>query len=90
MSLSVDNGTTVDVDTLTADKASVLAGEEDVGGTKLGWLSNSTNRSWASVTSRIAVTKDLTYQGCCAKSSSSPCPWRQVAKESIRVQGRRR
>ena len=43
--LSVDDGTTVNVDTLTADKRSVLTGEEDVGGSQLGWLTDSANGS---------------------------------------------
>jgi hypothetical protein len=43
--LSVDDGTTVNVDTLTADERSILTGEEDVGGSQLGWLTDSANRS---------------------------------------------
>jgi hypothetical protein len=43
--LSVDDGTTVNVDTLTADERSILTGEEDVGRSQLGWLTDSANRS---------------------------------------------
>jgi hypothetical protein len=33
------------VDTLTADERSILTGEEDVGGSQLGWLTDSADRS---------------------------------------------
>ena len=46
MRLSVDDGTTIDVDTLPTNETSVLTGKEDVGRSQLGWLTNSTDWCW--------------------------------------------
>lgn len=73
MRLSVDDGTTVNVDTLTTDKTSILTGKEDVGRSQLGWLTNSTDWCWLSAEPIFVVVRK-TYQGSCAMSSSSPCP----------------